>query len=129
MYSFGRDGVENRRGGNVANNRVAVLTLALASTLCCVQATAQALRDPQPDLAATFGGRALTCSEPKKLLVPPAFAERAKLKARLSNILRESLFDDAKGIVNIAREKEIKDLANKLKGGNPRWDAGPRPSR
>jgi len=29
--------------------------------------------------------------------------------------LRESLYDDAKGIVNIAREKEIKDLANKLK--------------
>jgi len=29
--------------------------------------------------------------------------------------LRESLYDDAKGIVNIAREKEIKDLSNKLK--------------
>jgi len=29
--------------------------------------------------------------------------------------LRESLYDDAKGIVNIAREKEIKKLANKLR--------------
>jgi len=29
--------------------------------------------------------------------------------------LRESIYDDAKGIVNIAREKEIKDLVNKLK--------------
>ena len=41
--------------------------------------------------------------------------ERAKLKARLYNVLRESLFDDAKGIVNIAREREIKDLVNRLK--------------
>ena len=45
-------------------------------------------------------------------------AERARLKARLANLLRESLLDDAKGIVNIAREKEIKKLANKLKKEN-----------
>jgi len=38
-------------------------------------------------------------------------------KARLDNLLRESLYDDAKGIVNISREKEIKHLAsNKLTG-------------
>jgi hypothetical protein len=115
MYSFGLDGVENRRGGNVANLRFVLLTVALASTLFSVQATAQALRDPQPDLAASFVGKALTCSEPQKLTISRPFAERAKLKARLYNILRESLYDDAKGIVNIAREKEIKDLANKLK--------------
>lgn len=115
MRSLGPVGVEKTRGGNVANIRSALLTLALASALFTVQATAQALRDAQPDLAATFGGRALTCSEPQKLLIPKPFAERAKLKARLYNILRESLLDDAKGILNIAREKEIKDLANKLK--------------
>jgi len=115
MYSFNAHGVENRRGGNVANIRFALLTLALASAFFSVQATAQALRDPQPDLATAFGGRALTCSEPQKLLISKPFAERAKLKARLYNVLRESLYDDAKGIVNIAREKEIKDLANKLK--------------
>jgi hypothetical protein len=40
--------------------------------------------------------------------------DRAKLKARLLTLLRDSLFDDAKGIVNIAREKEIRKLANKL---------------
>jgi hypothetical protein len=34
--------------------------------------------------------------------------------------LRESLFDVAKGIVNIAREKEIKELANKLKNERSR---------
>jgi hypothetical protein len=89
--------------------------VALASTLFSVQATAQALREPQPDLASAFVERPLTCSEPQKLVVSQPFAERAKLKSRLSNVLRESLYDDAKGIVNIAREKEIKDLVNKLK--------------
>jgi hypothetical protein len=40
---------------------------------------------------------------------------RAKVKARLINLLRESLYDDAKGVVNITREKEIKNLVSKLK--------------
>ena len=62
----------------------------------------------------------MTCSEPQKLLIAQPFAERAKLKVRLLNALRESLYDDAKGIVNIAREKEIKELANKLKNGRQR---------
>jgi len=104
----------------VANVRFALLTVALASTFFTAQAAAQALRDPQPDLADSFAGRALTCSEPQKLTISRPFAERAKLKARLYNILRESLYDDAKGIVNIAREKEIKDLANKLKNNKVR---------
>jgi NhaP-type Na+/H+ or K+/H+ antiporter len=104
----------------VANLRFALLTVALASTLLAVQATAQALRDSQSDLAAPFVGRPLTCSEPQKLTISRPFMERARVKARLYNVLRESLFDDAKGIVNIAREKEIKDLANKLKNEKPR---------
>jgi hypothetical protein len=41
--------------------------------------------------------------------------ERARLKARLAALLRESLYDDARGIVNIGREKEIRKLANKLR--------------
>jgi hypothetical protein len=40
--------------------------------------------------------------------------ERAKLKARLRTLLRESLYDDAQRIVNIAPEKEIRKLVNKL---------------
>ncbi len=127
MYSFGLDRVGNERGGNVANLRLALLTLALASTLLlflCVQATAQALRDPQSDLAAPFVRRPLTCSEPQKLLVAKPFVERAKLKVRLYNLLRESLYDDAKGIVNIGREREIKDLASKLENGKPTLTAG-----
>ena len=121
MDSLDPDGVQNRRrGGNVANNRSALLTLAFAFTLCSVQASAQALRDPQPDIAATFVGRTLTCSEPQKLVISQPFAERAKVKARLYTLLRESLYDDAKGIVNIAREREIKHLASKLKGDKGR---------
>lgn len=115
MNSFGPYGVANTRGGNVANIRFALLTMALAFTLFRVQATAQALRDPQPDFAPTFVGRTLTCSEPQKLLISRPFMERAKVKARLYNLLRESLYDDAKGIVNIELEREIKNLASKLK--------------
>ncbi|HWX76166.1 MAG TPA: hypothetical protein VNY32_01750 [Candidatus Acidoferrales bacterium] len=99
----------------MANLRFASFTLALASTLFSVQATAQELRDQPSDLASTFVGRPVTCSEPQKLVISHHFAERAKLKARLSNLLRESLYDDAKGIQNIAREKEIRELASKLK--------------
>jgi hypothetical protein len=60
-------------------------------------------------------GSPLACSAQQTLHIPATAAERAKVKARLINLLRESLFDDAKGIVNIAREKEIKKLVGKLK--------------
>lgn len=61
-------------------------------------------------------GSAPTCvPSPQVLRVPAPLIERAKTKARLIILLRESLFDDAKGIVNIAREKEIKKLVSKLK--------------
>jgi len=67
------------------------------------------------DLTAPVDGRTLTCSQPQELFISQPFAERARLKARLYNLLRESLYDDSKGVVNIAREKEIKHLASKLK--------------
>jgi hypothetical protein len=99
----------------VARIRFALLTVAFASTLFSVQATAQALRDPNFALAPALVGGALTCSQNQKLLISKPFAERAKLKARLIDRLRESIYDDAKGIVNITREKEIKNLADKLR--------------
>jgi hypothetical protein len=40
--------------------------------------------------------------------------EPARIKARLRTHLREGLDDDASGIANVAREKEIRKLANKL---------------
>ncbi len=58
----------------------------------------------------------MTCSQPPVVLrVPASVIERAKTKLRLINLLRESLLDDSRGIVNIAREKEIKKLVSELK--------------
>jgi hypothetical protein len=79
----------------------------------------QAPADAHPDFKASFLGSALTCSpsdkQPERVTVPRPFAKRARLKARLLNLLHESLYDDSKGIVNVGREKEIVDLAKKLK--------------
>jgi hypothetical protein len=68
-----------------------------------------ALAEPSPSF-----GNPLACSPAQKLQIPRSVAKRAKVKAQLMNVLRESIFDDAKGIVNLAREREIKDLVNKL---------------
>jgi hypothetical protein len=100
----------------VARTRFALLAVALASTLFSVQATAQALRDPNLDFPSPVVGGTLKCSNPPALhfVIPKLFAARAKVKARLYNLLRESLEDDAKGIVNMKREKEIKEISNEL---------------
>ena len=100
--------------------RFVLLTVAFASTLFSVQATAQAFRHPNLDLPPAFGGGTLTCSPTQKVLISKPFAERAKLKTRLIDRLRESIYDDAKGIVNFAREKEIRNLASKLKDDKAR---------
>ncbi len=92
-----------------------LLVVALAGALVTAPAVAQTPGELQFDRPTPFAGGALTCSPSQTLVVPKAVAGRAKLKVRLLNLLRESLYDDAKGIVNIAREKEIKKLANKLK--------------
>ena len=59
----------------------------------------------------------MTCSQPQPhtVRVPRPVLERSLLKAKLLNLLRDSLYDDENGIVNIAREKEIKKLADKLR--------------
>ena len=88
---------------------------ALASVLLCVPAMGQTPGNLQPDLKASFLGSPLTCSQPEKVLISRSFEKRAKLKIRLLNLLRESLYDDSKGIVNVGREKEIEDLARKLR--------------
>jgi len=99
------------------NKLNAPLQVVLAYALVTAPAIAQMAGDLQFNRPTPVVGEA-TCSSPSKVVVPKAMAERARLKARLANLLRESLFDDAKGIVNIAREKEIKRLANKLKKEN-----------
>lgn len=100
----------------MAKGSFVLLSFVLASALAGTQVLGQAARGPEPDLADAFVGSPVACSQPTHTIyVPRPVAERAKLKARLLNLLRDSLYDDARGIVNIARENEIKKLANKLK--------------
>jgi len=98
-----------------------VLAVALASALLCARALAQVQTAALPADATPFVGTTLVCSQPRpaeKIIVPSSHATRDTLRARLLNLLRESLYDDAKGIVNIAREREIKKLANKIRKEN-----------
>jgi hypothetical protein len=101
----------------VAKTGIGTLSVVLAFLLFALHATGQMPREPLPGIAAPFVGSPLTCSssEKERIVVPQPLAARAKLKSQLINLLHESLYDDAKGIVNIDREKEIKKLANKLK--------------
>jgi hypothetical protein len=100
--------------------RPAVLfAVALAFVLSSVQMRGQVALPASPgnslvDPKTSTAGKPQACSQPEKFVIPGAFAKRAKLKARLANLLRQSLVDDTEGIVNLSREKEIKDLANKL---------------
>lgn len=75
----------------------------------------EALANPQASFAGNaFAGNVAACSQGEKLQIPKAVVKRARLKAQLMNVLRQSIFDDAKGIVNLARERQIKDLVSKL---------------
>lgn len=87
-----------------------VLTAAIAGAQM-----GEASRKPESNFADAVPGSALTCSQPHILAVPPQLVARARVKVKLLTLLRESLYDDARGVVNIAREKEIRKLANKLK--------------
>ena len=93
--------------------------VAFAAAFLSVQAMGQAPADSHSDFKASILGSALTCSaqdkQPERFIVPQPFAKRARLKARLLNLLHESLYDDSKGIVDVTREKEIANLAKKLK--------------
>ena len=95
-----------------------LLPVVFASALAGAQVLGQVSGGPEPDLQNAFTGSPLTCSQSHTIYVPKPIAERAKLKVRLLNLLRESLYDDAKGVVNIAREKEIKKLASKLRSSS-----------
>jgi hypothetical protein len=99
----------------VAKTCFSLCGLTLVVVLLNPQTWGQISTGPRPDLATSFVGSNLTCSQPQNVfLVPKEMAEQAKLKARLVTLLRESLSDDVKGIVNIEREKEIRKLASKL---------------
>jgi hypothetical protein len=101
----------------VARIGFTLLAVILAAALVNAQEMSQVSRDPQPDPKSPFAENPQACSPPERerLLVPGAVAKRAKLKARLVDLLRQSLYDDAKGIVNTPLEKEIRKLEDKLK--------------
>lgn len=99
----------------MAKGSFSLLTVILVSALAGAQVQASGPADL--DIKNAINRSALACTPLNTTIqIPNALVERAKLKARLLNLLRESLFDDAKGVVNIGREKEIRKLANKLRG-------------
>ena len=104
----------------MAKGSLVLLSVVLASALAGAQVPGGVLGGSEPDLKTAYVGSTLTCTPSYTIVVPRPLLERAKLKARLAALLRESLYDDAKGIVNIAREKEIRKLASKL--GSDRED-------
>jgi hypothetical protein len=106
---------KQRGGRDVVKRSFILLPIVLGSALAGAQVLSQISGDPGSDLKTPYVGSALTCSQPSTIVVPRPLLERAKLKARLLTLLHDSLYDDAKGIVNIEREKEIRKLANKLK--------------
>jgi hypothetical protein len=112
-------GATKKQGArNVAKTSVVLLLVILASALATSQALDPVPGESGPHLKAAYSGSALTCTQPPTyVVVPRPPLERAKLKARFANLLRESLDADAQGIVNTAREKEIeiKILGNRLR--------------
>lgn len=112
----------------MAKTVVTLAAVALASVVLRLPAVAQTARDFHPDSKTSFLGSTLTCSQPDKqterFSIPQPLIRRAKLKARLLNLLHDSLSDDSKGIVNAAREKEITDLAKRLKDNKGEFDPG-----
>jgi hypothetical protein len=105
----------------VAKGSLALLFLALSIAPAGAQASA-GVAGSEPDLKASYVGSALACSLPERVIVVPRpLLERAKTRARLISLLRESLFDDAKGIVNIEQEREIKKLADKVKNAKEEY--------
>lgn len=106
----------------MARFRIALPLLAAFAVLLATHAVAQINGPARPDFSfapsASASPAALSCSQqPERLVVPHEMLSQARVKARLMTLLRESLYDEAKGIVNVAREKEIRKLAAKLKTG------------
>jgi hypothetical protein len=91
-----------------------LLLVILSSALAGAQ-VGKASQPAEPNFSNALTGSALSWTRPDTFVVPPQIVEKARVEARLLVLLRQNLFDDAKGIVNIARENEIKKLANKWK--------------
>jgi hypothetical protein len=106
----------------VAKGSFVLLFLAFSAAVCCAQVSTGSITGSEPDLKAAYVGSAVACSLSEgTIVVPRQLLERAKTRARLMSLLRESLYDDAKGIVNIEREREIKKLADKVRNAKAEY--------
>lgn len=100
---------------------VAAAASRLALWLCVVLALGLfGNAEAQPGLGADSPpslncGAVIKAHPVETLQIPVKIFDQAKKKARLSDLLRESLYDDSKGIINIARDKEIRKLANEIR--------------
>ena len=79
-----------------------VLPFVLAATIASAQ-MGSVSSEPEPNFKDAVVGSPLICSQPHTLVIPSRLLEKARVKARLLTLLRESLFDDASGFLNIAR--------------------------
>jgi hypothetical protein len=91
-----------------------LLPLILSAAVAGAQ-VGQASRKSESNISNAISGSALSCSQPHTFAVPPSPVQNGRPKARLLVLLRDSLYDDASGVVNIAREQGIKKLANRLR--------------
>jgi hypothetical protein len=66
-------------------------------------------RDLQREIVLFSAQRSPALSTPRRMVA------LAKLKAQILNLLRESFHDDAKGIINVARDREILNPEQQLK--------------
>ena len=100
-----------------------VCLVVAACTVGNAQDRAERLSILQPEIQQPEVAEPSACSEqPQVIRVPQAIVKRAKVKARLLNLLHASLLDDAKGLVNAAQEKEIRKLANEIRKDDPQQD-------
>jgi hypothetical protein len=108
-------------GTNVKSVGCFLVCLVLAAcAVSSAQDRTERLSILQPEIQQAEVAAPPSCSEQTQVIrVPPAIAKRAKVKARLLNLLHASLLDDAKGLVNAAQEKEIRKLANEIRKEDP----------
>jgi hypothetical protein len=99
--------IEESRGSDVHNQKnFQPQALIPAFAFFTAQAMGQGSKESDLPLKFSFVGGTLTCTQfPSPIHVPLPFVERSRIKARLAMLLRESLDDDAGGIVNVPREE------------------------
>ena len=89
--------------------------VAFSCLFLCLFSTAQEIKPIENFVTPLAASRTLTCRADQTIIIPHAVFERAKQKARLIELLKQSIFDDAQGKLDVSREKEIKKLFKELR--------------